>query len=210
MANILHIQATARGERSYSLRVAEAFLAAYQESHPGDTVRTLDLTNDAIPEFGALASAGKYRILHGEEHTPEEAEAWRAVEATIKDLKSADKLVISTPMWNFGVPYRLKQYIDVVVQPGYTFAFSPEEGYSGLMTGRPAALILARGGEYPDGTDAAAFDHQKPYVELIMGFMGITDVTTIVIEPTLQGGPEAAEQALAAAIKTAREKAKTF
>jgi len=210
MATVLHIRATATAELSYSLRAAEAFLESYLESHPGDTVDTLDLARETVPEFLGLVARGKYRILHGEAHTEEEADAWRAVEAEIERFKNADKLVISSPMWNFGIPYRLKQYVDVIVQPGYTFAYSPEKGYTGLVTGRPAILILARGGEYQPGTEAAAFDFQRPYLETILGFIGFTDVSTIVVEPTLQGGPEVAEQKVAEAITEAREQARTF
>ena len=208
MAMLLHIKASVRGDESYSSRVGEAFVKSYMESHPGDTADTLDLSaSDAIPEFGAPAAAGKYRILHGEPHAQEEANAWRAVEAAIDRFKGADKLVISCPMWNFGIPYRLKQFFDVVLQPGYTFAFSPEEGYSGLLTGTRAMLILARGGEYAPGSETASFDLQKPYLELVLG---ITDVDCIVVEPTLQGGPEVVQQRLDAAISTARQKAEDF
>jgi FMN-dependent NADH-azoreductase len=210
MAVVLHIRATATPELSYSLRAAEAFLESYRESHPGDTVETLDVAGDTIPEFLGLVVRGKYRILHGQPHTEEEGDAWRTVEAEIERFKRADKLVLSCPMWNFGIPYRLKQYFDVIVQPGYTFAYSPEKGYTGLVTGRPAVLILARGSEYAASTETAAFDLQKPYLETILRFIGFTDIGTIVIEPTLLGGPEVAEQKLTEAIPAAREKARSF
>jgi FMN-dependent NADH-azoreductase len=209
MAKVLHIQASPRGERSYSRRAAEAFLESYLDSHPGDTVETLDLAG-GIPEFDALAVSGKYRILHGEVHTEEEADAWKAVRDEIERFKGADKIVLSVPMWNFSIPYRLKQYFDVIVQPGSTFSYSPDAGYSGLVTGKPAMLILARGGEYAPDTPAAAYDQQKPYLEGILGFIGFTDVDSITIEPTLMGGPEVARQKLDEAIVEARERAKNF
>jgi FMN-dependent NADH-azoreductase len=210
MATVLHIRATATPEISYSLRAAEAFLKSYQEAHPDDTIDTLNLAEDEIPEFLGLAARGKYRILHGETHTQEEADAWKAVQAEIERFKKAEKLVISSPMWNFGIPYRLKQYLDVLVQPGLTFSFSPEEGYKGLVTGRPAMLFLARGGEYKPETDAASFDFQRPYLDMILRYIGFSNITTMVIEPTLQGGPEVADQKLAEVITAAQEAAKTF
>jgi len=210
MATLLHIQASPRGEESFSLRTAEAFLESYLESNPGDRVKTLDLFADTIPEFGLEVARGKYKILHGLEQTQEEKQAWQVVEEAIAQFTGADKLLISAPMWNFHLPYRLKQYIDVIVQPGYTFSYSPEEGYTGLTTGRPAMLILARGGEYPAGTDASALDFQQPYLECILGFIGFTDIRTIVVEPTLQSGPEMAEQKLAEAAAKARGAAKSF
>jgi FMN-dependent NADH-azoreductase len=108
-------------------------------------------------------------------------------------------------MWNFGIPYKLKHYIDVIVQPGYTFSFSPEEGYKGLMTGKPVAAIYARGGAYGPGTGAESYDLQKPYLEHILGFMGFSDFQTILIEPTLSS-PEAKDKSMEAA----REQVKTM
>jgi FMN-dependent NADH-azoreductase len=210
MGTVLHIQATATPELSYSLRAAKAFLESYREAHPDDTVQTIDLGADALPDFLGLAAQGKYRILHGQQHTQEEADAWKAVEAEIQRFKNADKVVISSPMWNFSIPYRLKQYLDIIVQPGYTFSFSPETGYSGLVTGKPAMLFLARGGEYKPGSAAAAFDFQRPYLQGILGYIGFTNIGVIVVEPTLQGGEEVAERKLADAMAEAREKAKTF
>jgi len=209
MAKVLHIQSSPRGERSYSRRAAEAFLESYLDAHPGDTVETLDLAGD-IPEFDALAVSGKYRLLHGEVHTEAESDAWKAVLGEIERFKDADKIVLSVPMWNFGIPYRLKQYFDVIVQPGSTFSYSPDTGYTGLVTGKPAVLVLARGGEYAPDTPGAAYDKQKPYLEGILGFIGFTDVDSIVIEPTLMGGPEIAQQKLDEAIVEARERAKNF
>ncbi len=210
MATVLHIRATATPELSYSLRAAEAFLESYLEAHPGETVDVINVAQDKIPEFLGLTARAKYRILHGESHTNKEADAWKAVEAEVERFKRPDKLVISSPMWNFGIPYRLKQYFDVIVQPGYTFAYSPEKGYTGLVTGRSAMLILARGGEYRAGADSAAFDFQRPYLESILRFIGFTEIGHIVVEPTLQGGPDLAKQRLIDAMGTAREKAKTF
>ena len=210
MSTILHIQGTNRGERSFSLRTAEAFLDSYRKSHPDDVVKTIDLAEDVIPEFDALAAAGKYRILHGEQQTSQEAEAWKVVEAVIEEFKSVDKYVVSSPMWNFCIPYRLKQYIDVIVQPGYTFSYSPEKGYSGLVTGRPVVFCLARGGQYGEGTESAAYDFQRPYLETIFQFMGFTDIHKIVVEPTLEGGPEQAKERLGEAVAAAREMAAGF
>ena len=210
MSRILHVQATLRGQESYSLRTAQAFLESYLDSHPGDEIETLDLARGEIPEFGVTAVSGKYRLMAGGSVTEQEAKVWEAIESTIRQLKGAHKLVLSSPMWNFGIPCRLKQYFDVVVQPGHTFSYSPEDGYGGLVTGRPAMLILARGGVYAPGSEAAVLDLQRPYVECILRFIGFTEIEAIVVEPTLQAGPEVAAQKLGEAIAAAREKAKTF
>ncbi len=207
MTKVLYIQASPMGERSFSNRLAQAFLEAYAAQHPGDTVETLDLWKTDLPDFDQLAASGKYKVMRGLPHTPEEGAAWAHVIRMIDQLKSAGKVVLSTGMWNFSIPYRLKQYLDIVVQPGLTFSFDPLKGYSGLLTGRPLQLLLASGGEYPVGSPGAAWDFQKPYLELIFGFMGFTDIRSLRVEGTL--GPNAAEN-LTAHEQAAREAAASF
>ncbi|MFH1112329.1 MAG: NAD(P)H-dependent oxidoreductase [Pseudomonadota bacterium] len=185
MARLLHIKASPRGDRSYSGAAAEAFVSAYKEQHPGDEIVTLDLFKAELPAFDGLAVEAKYVILHGKKHTPEHRQAWLAVENLIAEFTSADKYVLSTPMWNFGIPYKLKHYLDIIVQPGYTFSFSPDEGYKGLVLGKPVVVFYARGGEYPPGTDYEAYDLQTKYLDLILRFIGFTDIRPFIVEPTL-------------------------
>jgi len=210
MSKLLYIEASPRIERSHSIAVAGKFLEAYRETNPDDSIKKINLFQTEMISFDDLKVQAKYTILHGKEHTVEEREVWDAVEKVIDEFKSADKYLLATPMWNFSVPYRLKQYIDILVQPGHTFSYSPEEGYSGLVTGKPICVVYARGGEYPAGTDYEAFDLQKKYIETIFGFMGFTDIKSIIIEPTLQGGPEVAKTNRDAAGRQARELAKSF
>ncbi len=202
MAKLLYIEASSRGDRSKSTRIARAFLTSYQQAHQQDQVRTLNLFDAEIPTFDGNTIRAKYTMMHGQEHPPEEQKAWRQVEDLIADFKDADKYLLSVPMWNFSIPYRLKQYIDSLVQPGYTFKIV-EGGYEGLVKDRPMTVIYARGGAYSEGSGKEKLDFQKPYVETIFSFIGIKDIRAIVAEPTLQGSPEAIEQA----VKTAAEKA---
>ena len=206
MAKVLYLQASPRGDRSKSNQVAKAFLDSYQQAHPDDTVETLNVFDADLPVFDGLTLQAKYTILHGKEHTAEERQAWTAVEKIIDRFKAADKYVISLPMWNFGIPYRLKHYIDVLVQPGYTFTVG-DNGYEGLVKGKPVVVIYARGGEY---LAAVEYDKQKTYMEQILGFIGFEDIRSIVIEPTLAGGEELARKAVEGGIKKAQEMSKQF
>ena len=131
MAKLLYIQASPR-DRSKSTKVAQAFLDSYRQTHPADEMVTLNVFEKDLPPFDGFAVQAKYSIMHGKEHTKDEAQAWSQVEALIDEFKSADKYLFSVPMWNFGIPYRLKQYIDLIVQPGYTFT-ADENGYQGLV-----------------------------------------------------------------------------
>jgi FMN-dependent NADH-azoreductase len=209
MARLLYIEASPRKERSASIEIARIFVDEYERTHPSDKVETLDLWHLSMPEFNGHVIDSKYVILHGLEHTEEQKRAWRAVEDVIGQFTGADKYLFSLPMWNFGIPYKLKHYIDVIVQPGYTFSFSPEEGYKGLVTEKPVTAIYARGGAYGPTTGMESYDLQKPYLELILGFIGFRDFQTITIESTL-GPREEKERSMEAARKQAKTMAANF
>ncbi|MHC5140457.1 MAG: FMN-dependent NADH-azoreductase [Planctomycetota bacterium] len=209
MQKLLYIQASPRKERSKSTQVASAFLESYQKSHADDTVDTLNIFEEDLPTFDGLKVQAKYTILHGKEHTPEERQAWDAIEKIITHFKSADKYVLSLPMWNFSIPYRLKQYIDILVQPGYTFTFG-ENGYEGLVKDKPVFVVYARGGSFPEGSEREAFDVQKKYIELFLGFIGFENIQSIVVGPTLQGEPIDIQTMLDVSIQKARSLASNF
>jgi FMN-dependent NADH-azoreductase len=209
MSKLLYVQASPRIERSYSIAVADAFVAAYKQTNPKDEVVSMNLFKKDLPAFDGLTVQAKYTILHGLKHTPQELAAWKTVEDIIAEFKSADKYVMAVPMWNFGIPYRLKQYLDILVQPTYTFSFSPKEGYRGLVLGKPIVVAYSRGGAYPKGTADEAFDLQTKYFQLILGFIGFTDIRALIVEPTL-AGPDVAKQKREETIAKAREMAKAF
>jgi len=209
MASLLYIKASPRTEHSHSIAVADEFVSEYRKSAPGDNVLTLDIFSELLPVFDGLAVEAKYLIMHGKEHTPRHAAAWKPVEELITQFKSADKFLLAVPMWNFSIPYRLKQYIDLIVQPGYTFSFDPEAGYQGLVKDKPMCIIYARGGEY-SAPEVRNFDLQKKYLELVFGFIGFENIKSIIVEPTLHGGPDTAKQKENEAVAEAKNLAIDF
>ncbi len=209
MARLLYIETSPRKTRSASIEIARTFVSEYQSTHPNDEVETLDLWATTLPEFDGHVIDSKYVILHGLKQSEEQKQAWSKVEKVISQFTGAEKYLFSLPMWNFGIPYKLKHYIDVIVQPGYTFSFSPAEGYKGLVMGKPVAAIYARGGVYGSGTGAEGYDLQKPYLEHILGFMGFGNFQTILIEPTLST-PEEKERSMQAAREQAKAIATNF
>ena len=209
MYRVLCVYSSPRGERSRSIAICEAFLKTYGELHPEDEIDRLDLFGGDLPPFAGPALQAKYDILHDQPYSEEQSEAWKAIEEIIERFTTADKYVFAVPMWNFGIPYRLKHYFDILVQPGYTFSYSPEEGYSGLVTGKPVFLAYARGGEY-DEAAAQSVDMQKRYMELILGFIGLTDFRSVIVQPTIAGGPDVTQARMIAAVARAEEMATDF
>ncbi|MEM6473547.1 MAG: NAD(P)H-dependent oxidoreductase [Planctomycetota bacterium] len=201
MAKLLYIESSPRKARSKSIEVSKAFVDAYRSANPEDEVETMDLWSIKLPEFDGFTIDAKYQVLHGQEFDSAQAEAWQAVVDVCDSFKAADKYLFSVPMWNFGVPYKLKHFVDVIAQPGQTFSFDPATGYNGLVTGKPAVVVSSRGGAYTG--DAEAMDHQKPYVEQILGFFGFTEIHQVVIEPTL-AGPDDVASTVSSAIDEAK------
>ena len=209
MLNILYIQTSPRGERSKSSKVANHFIDSYKKSNPDDTVDTLNVFDENLPSFDGFAVQARYNIMHRMDHSTEQLEAWKEIEDIIARFKDADKYLVSLPMWNFSIPYRLKQYLDIILQPGYTFTVD-ENGYDGLIKNKPVTIIYSRGGDYTEGSEREAFDMQKKYVETAFGFMGFKNISSIVVEPTLMYGPDKSAEIVQQAVEKAEELAKNF
>lgn len=209
MAKLLYIESSPRKERSVSIEVSKAFLDSYRSSHPNDEIDVWDLWREPLMEFDQDALDAKYAVIHQEQQNSRQQAAWAKVAALADRFKAPDKLVISQPMWNYGIPYKLKHLIDVIAQPGLLFSFSSGSGYQGLVTGKRALMVYARGDEYPSGIPGNGEDLQKPYMDMWLRYIGITDIQSILIEGTLHG-PDKTKAATAQAVDEARKIARSF
>ncbi len=182
MKKVLHIVASPRGSSSRTLRIADALLKKIGKQFPGATIDTLDVFAEKLPEMNITRVKGKYMLMSGQELSGDAVAAWEEIKAHIARFLAADIIVISTPMWNFGIPYRLKHYIDVVWQPGFMFKYT-ENGPVGLAAGRKVFVVSTRGGDYSAGTPAEPYDQITPYLKTVLGWAGITDLTFISGQP---------------------------
>jgi FMN-dependent NADH-azoreductase len=212
MKKLLHINAAPRGEESRTLRVSSAFLEAFRAGHLDWVVEELNVFTEELPELTVRRLDGKYMLLGGKDLFGETRDAWDNIIAHIERFKSAEAYLLSTPMWNFSVPYRLKHYIDVIVQPGYMFRNLPGGGVEGFAAGKRMVVIASRGGVYAS-EETRPYDMQVPYLRTTFGFIGIRDITFVVAEPMDDEGPEGAdtrERKLEEARRRAREVAEGF
>ena len=208
MPKLLHVSASPREAVSESLAIAVSFLDAYRDAHPDDGIEHFDLWDGTLPEFGPAAAGAKMAVFAGREPTGDEAVAWEAARATFHRFAEADRYLFSIPMWNSGIPYILKQFIDVVTQPGMAFGFDPEQGYTGLLTGKKAAVIYTSAVYGPTYRPGFGSDFAAPYVEDWLRFVGIEDVSSVAFRPNLVvADAEAGRQAAHAA---ARDLGKTL
>jgi FMN-dependent NADH-azoreductase len=208
MTKLLHISASPRGERSESLRIAGVFVDAFAAGHPDDEIEHWDLWDGSLPDF-AVGARAKMTVFSGHEPHGAEAEAWRAAERTFQRFDSADRLLFSVPMWNAGIPYVLKQLIDVVSQPGWIFGVDAVTGYRHLLAGRGkrVAVVYTSAVWGPPLGPEFGSDFQSTYFDDWLRWTGLTDIEEIRFHPTLTGDYETERRAADA---RARDVAKTF
>jgi len=179
---LLNIIASPRGEKSRTLNVSAEFLKTLKAKYPQLEIQDLDLFKMNLPEvLGGVVDA-KYAFMSGGVPNEDAMKSWEEISRYAKDFVAADIYLISSPMWNFSIPYKLKQYIDIIMQAGILFSFT-EKGVVGLATNKKMYCITSRGNDYSEGTGMNQFDFQEPYLRSIFGFTGITDISFINAQP---------------------------
>lgn len=209
MSKVLHVIATPRGEDSRTLKVTEAFFEGLENNDPDCRVDTLDVTKEELPQMTVKAVNGKYVLLGGKDLPEDLKPAWAGIIKHIERFLSADGYVISSPMWNFSVPYYLKHYIDVILQPGYLFRYT-EKGPEGLVKNKKMIIITSRGGDYSLDSPFHSYDFQEPYLRAVFGLAGVTDITFINSQPMDSLGPETQRQKIDAAREIAKKAGEMF
>ncbi|ANI90498.1 FMN-dependent NADH-azoreductase [Arachidicoccus ginsenosidimutans] len=173
MSKILHLISSPRGNESVSIKLGNAIVEKVKAANPGSTVKEVDLSKINLPHLGEEHLISFF--TPEEKRTPEHLEAIKYSEEFIKDLFDADVVVFGVPMYNFSIPSSLKSWIDHVARAGVTFQYTAN-GPEGLVKGKKAYLAVATGGVYSDGP-YKPYDFAVPYLQGVLGFIGITDVT---------------------------------
>lgn len=206
MARLLHVTATPRGEGvSRTRALAGAFFDAYRAANPDDEIDEMDLFETPMPALDAAGVDALFGTASGAD--PADVAARRSeLDAIAERVLAADGYVFTTPMWNFGVPYPLKHFFDIAIQPGRTFGFE-NGGARGLLGGRPARVLCTRAFFYGADTPNASKNHFEPWLETVLGFMGIEDLEVIALDGADLPG---ADERTAAAIEAARAAAARF
>lgn len=192
MRQILVINSSVTGPASVSRILVEHTVQSLLAADPTAAVVYRDLDVDPVPHLTSATVAGVRGVPSSDDELASQARS----DELIEELRAVDVLVIGAPMYNFSIPTSLRAWFDHVLRPRVTFSYS-ERGPQGLLTGKHAIVIEARGGLYSSGP-AKVTDFQEPYLRQLLGFVGITNVTFIHAEK-IGFGPDAREAALSAA-----------
>jgi FMN-dependent NADH-azoreductase len=189
--NILQINSSARSTGSESTRLADAIVAKVSAANPGAQVTRRDLAAQPHPILDEAALGALF--TPADARTDAQKARVALDDALIAQVQAADVVVIGAPMYNFGMTVQLKGWFDAIARAGVTFQYGAN-GPEGLLTGKKVYVTLSRGGMHRNG----ASDTQVPHLKMLLGFLGMTDVTLIYSEG-LGMGPDAVAKAQAAA-----------
>ena len=195
MKKILYIEASPRKDRSHSINVTKKYIDKLNKDNEYE-VKKIDLWNYDLPEFDGDMLNAKYAAIAGTDASAAENNAWAKVIDIFNEFQDADHYIFSVPMWNFSIPYKLKHYIDIVTQPGLSWSYTPEDGYSGLMGGKEATVVYASGDGFGEGTGFESYDLQKPYMTLWLTFIGFAKIESLIADRTLFEPEESEKRAL--------------
>ena len=178
--NILQINSSARRDASHSTRLASRLVERLRETAPESTLTVRDLNNAPHPILDEAALGALFTPAN--QRTPEQAARVALDDALIAELQAADVVVLGVPMYNFGVPAQLKNWIDAISRAGVTFRYT-EKGPEGLLKGKKVYVALTRGGQYRNTPS----DTQVPYLKTIFTFLGLTEVQFVYAEGLAMG-----------------------
>jgi FMN-dependent NADH-azoreductase len=192
--NILQINSSARADGSHSTRLASTVvdrLSASATQGHAVAVTVRDLGQTPHPELNEATLQALF--TPAEQRTPGQAARVALDDALIAELQAADVVVLGVPMYNFGVPAALKNWIDAISRAKVTFQYTAN-GPEGLLKNKKIYVVLTRGGQYRNTPS----DTQVPYLRTVLSFLGMTDIQFIYAEG-LALGADAEQQSLASA-----------
>jgi FMN-dependent NADH-azoreductase len=205
---LLHINAAPRPRgQSRSLRVADAFIEGFLESNPGADIQTMDLFDIDLGMVDAIDANTRLHQSRGADLEGEEKKRMDRFCQSIEPLLHCRHLLVTTPMWNFGPPWKLKQWLDTVMQARITFRYT-ENGPEGLVNAK-GAIVGSRGGVYPEGDPRETHDFLTPYLKMALRMMGV-EVTQVCFAEAIDKDPAKTDQVLADAEERARAAGRAF
>jgi FMN-dependent NADH-azoreductase len=184
MPTLLHIDASPRSNRSVSRQLTHEFAIAWKEANPEGQIIYRDLGHSPVPLVTETFIAAVY--TPPEVRSPELRAAISTSDQLISELQTATDYVFGVPMYNFSVPAGFKAYIDQIVIPGRTYAYTADGSGSrrGLLKEKKATVIMSRGWLYRNGSPLSSCNLQEPWIRMILGFVGVTDIEFVVAEGT--------------------------
>ncbi|MEJ8862408.1 FMN-dependent NADH-azoreductase [Pseudomonas jessenii] len=184
MTTLLHIDASARSDRSLSRKLSQAFVEAWVDRDDKTQVIVRDVGHNPPP---FVTEAWIAAVFTPEEHmTPEKREEIRLSDELIDEIDRADVIIMGTPMYNYGMPAALKSWFDKVIRIGKTFTFDLDRGdypLEPIMNGKKLVILSSRGefGFGPGGV-REAMNHLDTHIQTCAHYLGVNETHVISID----------------------------
>ena len=176
---ILHIISSPQGDASVTKKLGNAIIEKITAKYPDSVVTERDLTTNLFPHLDKVQIGSWF--TPAENRSPRQMSAIQISDEAIAEMQEADIYVIGAPFYNFAIPSTLKAYFDHIARPGITFRYNDNGQPEGLLKGKKAYVATASSGVYSEG-EFQSFDFVSPYLQFLLGFLGITDVSIIRVE----------------------------
>ncbi len=196
MKKILHIISSPRGEASFSIKLGKSIIDKLLVAYPGSTVKEHVLVNNHFPHIEEAQITSFF--TPPPQRTSQNMEALKHSDEAIREVMDADIIVIGAPMYNFSIPSTLKAWIDHIARAGVTFKYD-EKGPKGLIEGKKVYLAISSGGIYSEGA-MKPYDFGTPYLQMVLGFLGIKDISVVRAEGTSM--PDKKDSVIETAVKS--------
>ena len=184
---IVHIDSSIAGREATSSVLAKSIVDQLTNNQEAQ-VHYRDLNQEVLGHLSEEIFSG-FQLEPAQRNDVQQAAAKRS-ENYIAELKDADALVLAVPMYNFSTPSTVKAWVDHIARAGISFSYG-ENGPVGLLNVKKAYVVSTRGGQYAN----TVFDHQSPWIEQVLKFVGIQEVEFIYAEGQAGGNAEQAVKA---------------
>ncbi len=169
MTHILRVDSSMRTEGSVSRNLADKLVERLSDGSTQVTERDLANGIELINENWIGSN-----FTDPADRSDEQKTSLATSDELVNELRAADTVVITAPVYNFHVPAALKAWIDMVARARETFRYT-EEGPVGLLTGKKVYVVMTSGGTVL----GAENDFVSGWLKYILAFLGMTDVTFI-------------------------------
>jgi len=208
--NVLHIQSSPRSDKSNSIALTKAFISASRKMFPEIEEDVLNVWDENLPEFDGASIQAKYKAIKREPMTAAESRIWNRILELIDRFQRANRIVLGLPMWNFSIPYKLKQLIDLTAQRNYLFTYDGKV-YGPLLDIPKALVVYTRGSAYRDNSPIPmSFDHQAPYIDFWLRMIGVRELQSVIVDNAWNLDDAESAASLAAGKRSVEEISRDF
>ena len=173
-SNILRIDASASASTSNSKKLGDELIARLEEVYINATVQQRDLNRDLYFIDESWVGAN---FTPDDQRSENQKQQLIFSDRLIDEIKQADHIVLTTPMYNFGIPSSLKAWIDLICRAGVTFRYTAD-GPVGLVGNKQVDIIITTGGVPLQ----SPLDFVSGYLKQVFRFIGIDNVNIIAAD----------------------------